>query len=165
MIKEFIQKHPRLWEIIKFLIVGGGATVVDFITMSLILYAFAPNEYNSVLSVFYGASYEPATLATVVGTAVGFLFGLVFNYIFSVIFVFSASNTEKARTGGGFAAFAGLSAVGLGIHILGMYIGFDLLKINEWVVKILLTAVVLVFNYVSRKFLLFSKPKDEGSHD
>ncbi|MBQ9710224.1 MAG: GtrA family protein [Clostridia bacterium] len=159
MIKKFIEKHPTLWEIFKFLLVGGGATVVDFVVMSVTLYLFAPKYYNGFFSVFFGSGYEPQTVATVVGTALGFIFGLVFNYILSLVFVFSGSDTSKAKTGGGFLAFAGLSAVGLVIHILGMYVGYDLLGINEWIVKIVLTLVVLVFNYLTRKLLLFKNKK------
>ena len=159
MIKRLIQKYPTLWEIFKFLLVGGGATVVDFVVMSITLYLFAPKYYDGFFSVFYGSGYEPTTIATITGPAMGFIFGLVFNYVFSLIFVFTGSDTTKAKTGGGFLIFAALSAVGLVIHVVGMYVGFDLLQINEWVVKIVLTLVVLVFNYLSRKFILFKNKK------
>ncbi len=158
--KNLIKNHPRLWEVFKFLLVGGFATLIDYAAMCFVLYIFAPNEYNGLLSVFYGTSYKPTTLATVVGTATGFVLGLIFNYIFSVIFVFSSADTTKAKTGGGFLAFAGLSAVGLVVHTLGMYVGYDLLGMNEWLIKTILTAVVLVFNYFSRKYLLFNKQKE-----
>jgi len=159
MIKRFIEKHPTLWEIFKFLVVGGGATVVDFVTMSFVIYFFAPENYQNFFQVFFGAEYTPTTIATVTGTTIGFLVGLIFNYIFSLIFVFTASDTSKAKTGGGFVVFALLSSVGLLIHIVGMYVGYDLLGINEWIVKIILTLVVLVFNYVSRKYILFRNKK------
>ena len=159
MIKEFIKNHPRLWEIFKFLVVGGAATVIDFVVMSLVLYLFAPDKYHGVISVFYHPDYTPSAVATVVGTGVGFAVGLVFNYIFSLIFVFSGSDTTKAKTGGGFAIFAALSSVGLAIHLLGMYIFNGLIGINEWIVKIVLTIAVLVFNYVTRKYILFKDDK------
>jgi len=159
ILQKFAEKHPTVWEIFKFLLVGGGATVIDFVAMSVTLYLFAPDKYDGFFTVFYGSDYTPTTLATVVGTAVGFLIGLVFNYVFSLIFVFSASDTTKARSGGGFIAFAALSAVGLAIHLLGMYVGYDLLGWNEWIIKIILTLVVLVFNYLTRKLLLFKNKK------
>lgn len=158
-IKKLIEKHPTLWEIFKFLLVGGGATVVDFLVMSITLYAFAPKYYNGFFSVFYGSTYEPTSVATITGTALGFIFGLVFNYIFSLIFVFTSSDTTKAKTSGGFLMFSALSAVGLIIHIVGMYLGYDVLGINEWIIKIVLTLVVLVFNYLTRKFILFKDKK------
>lgn len=155
MIKDFIKKHPRLWEIFKFLLVGGTATVIDFVVMSLVLYLFAPESYDGVISVFYHPDYAPSAVATVVATGSGFAVGLVFNYVFSLIFVFSGSDTSKAGTGGGFAIFAALSSVGLAIHLLGMYLLSGVAGINEWIVKIFLTVAVLVFNYLTRKYLLF----------
>ena len=70
----------------------------------------------------------------------------------------------NSKTVKGFAVFAGLSAIGLGIHILGMYLGYTVLGINEWIVKIFLTVVVLVYNYASKRLLLFvrkDKPEEE----
>lgn len=159
MIKKFFQKHPTLWEVFKFLLIGGSATVIDFLAMSLTLYLFKPKAYGGLIDVFFGSVYSPTLTATVVGTAVGFAFGLIFNYIFSLIFVFTAKDTTRARSPLGFAAFAGLSVIGLAIHVLGMYVGYDVLKINEWVVKIILTVIVMIFNYLSRKYLLFNKNK------
>ena len=155
---NFIKKlwnSPLLREIVRFLIVGGGATVVDFLTMSLVLYLMQPEIYPDFLSIFLGGTAEPTTLATVIGTGAGFLVGLAFNYIFSVLFVYKEKGNSK--TVGGFLLFAVLSAGGLLIHLLGMYLGYDLLHINEWIVKIVLTAVVLVYNYLTRKFFIFRK--------
>lgn len=155
---SFIKKlwnNPLLREIVRFLIVGGGATVVDFLTMSLVLYLMQPEIYPDFLSIFLGGTAEPTTLATVIGTGAGFLVGLAFNYIFSVLFVYKEKGNSK--TVGGFLLFAVLSAGGLLIHLLGMYLGYDLLHINEWIVKIVLTAVVLVYNYLTRKFFIFRK--------
>ena len=155
---NFIKKlwnSPLLREIVRFLIVGGGATVVDFLTMSLVLYLMQPEIYPDFLSIFFGGTAEPPTLATVIGKGAGFLVGLAFNYIFSVLFVYKEKGNSK--TVGGFLLFAVLSVGGLVIHLVGMYLGYDLLHINEWIVKIVLTAVVLVYNYLTRKFFIFRK--------
>ena len=144
----------------KFLVVGGGATLVDFLAMSLTLYLFAPDKYPNFFNVFYGSD-RPTVAATVTGTAVGFTIGLIFNYVFSLIFVFTSSDTTRAKTVRGFVEFAALSSVGLIIHTAGMYLFFELLHADEWVIKIMLTAVVLVFNYVTRKYLLFNKKKKQ----
>lgn len=155
---------PLIREMVRFLLVGGGATIVDFLTMSLVLWAMQPAIYPDFLSVFFGGTQEPSTLATVIGTGCGFLVGLAFNYIFSVLFVYKEKGNSK--TMGGFLLFALLSAGGLAIHLLGMYLGYDLLHINEWIVKIVLTAVVLVYNYITRKLLIFrKKPSGEEQEE
>ena len=151
-LNTFIAAHPTLMEIVRFVIVGGIATAIDMLVMGLVLYAFNPKLYPANYNVWYGGG-QPTTAATVTGTCCGFLAGLVVNYILSVLFVFV--NKGKSKSVFGFAVFAGLSAVGLLLHTGGMYIGYTLLGINEWIVKICLTVVVLVYNYVSKRLILF----------
>ncbi len=152
-ITTFAEKHKTLCEIIRFAIVGGGATLVDMFFMGVTLYIFQPENYPSFFNVFYGATLEPSSLSTIIGTAVGFIFGLIFNYILSVIFVFTTKG--KSKSAKGFLLFSVLSTIGLGLHVLGMFLGFDLLGINEWIVKIIMTAIVLVYNYITRKIFIF----------
>lgn len=156
-LKQFRLAHPTLCEIVRFLIVGGLATLIDMFVMGVVLYAFDPSLYPAFYNVWIGGK-DPSTAATVVGTCCGFIAGLIVNYILSVIFVFD--NKGKSKTALGFVAFTALSAIGLAIHIVGMYIGYDLLKLNEWAVKIFLTVVVLVYNYISKRLILFKKPTD-----
>lgn len=162
-IKKMIEKHPSLWEIFKFVLIGGIATLIDFLAMSVVLYIWDPAIYeNNFLKVFYGGG-DPSSLAAIIATGIGFSVSLIFNYIFSVIFVFSGKNnsTQKAKTQKGFVLFAVFALIGLAIHVLGMYLGYDVLKINEWIVKISLTLIVLVFNYITRKKFIFNK-KESG---
>lgn len=162
--KKFLAKlnaaHPLFMEIIRFLIVGGIATVIDMLVMGAVVYAFDPSLYPHFYNVWYGGG-EPSTLATVIGTGAGFVAGLIFNYIFSVLFVFSEKGNSKSVLG--FTVFTLLSVVGLAIHLLGMWVGYDLLHINEWIVKIVLTVVVLIYNYISKRLLLFRKQKKDAA--
>ena len=155
---NYLNAHPTMYEIIRFVIIGGLATVIDMFFMGVTLYIFQPANYPSFLNVFYGATLSPSTISTIIGTAVGFLIGLVFNYIFSIIFVFGAKGNSKSTKG--FLLFSFLSAIGLGLHMLGMFLGFNLLKINEWIVKIVMTLIVLIYNYITRKIFVF-KDKEE----
>ncbi len=158
--KSFRAAHPAFCEIVRFLLVGGVATLVDMSVMGLVLYAFAPTLYPAFYNVWIGGG-DPATIATVVGTGSGFISGLLVNYVFSVLFVFD--HKGKSKSVGGFLLFALLSAVGLCIHLVGMYVGYNLLGINEWIVKIVLTFVVLIYNYLSKRFLLFRAPDAQSA--
>ena len=159
--KNWSSKHKTLSEILRFCIVGGLATVIDMFVMGIVLYIFSPSSYPSFFNVFIGSKVEPSQIATITGTGLGFIIGLIFNYIFSIVFVFEEKGKSKSTTG--FILFALLSAGGLLIHILGMYLGFGLLKINEWIVKIFLTIVVLIYNYLTRKIFIFKKQKGENN--
>lgn len=153
-LKEFINQKTLFGEIMRFVLVGGLATVVDFLAMGVTLYLFDPSLYPSFFNAFYGGG-EPTLLANCFGTGIGFLVGLMANYLLSVIFVFNEKGNSKSLKG--FIIFAIFSAIGLGIHILGMYLLNGLLNLNQWLVKIFLTLVVLVYNYLTRKFLIFKK--------
>lgn len=159
-INKMINKYPNLYEIFKFLVVGGLATIVDMLTMALILYISNPSlyEYNFIITIIGGK--HPNSLIATLATGTGFIFGLLFNYIFSIIFVFSNRSTTFAKTKKGFISFSLLSLIGLLIHTLGMLIGHSYLKINEWIIKIFLTLVVLFFNYITRKKIIFKQKRE-----
>ena len=161
---KFENKYPKLYEIFKFLVVGGCATIIDMLTMALILYISKPSIYNhNFINTIIGDA-NPNKIVTVIATGTGFIFGLLFNYIFSILIVFNKTNTNFAKTKKGFLIFSLLSLVGFTIHTIGMAIGYGLLKINEWLVKIFLTFVVLIFNYISRKKIIFNKQKEGNSN-
>lgn len=157
--KEIFQKfqrgYPRSSEILRFLIVGCIATVIDMFVMAAVI--FLPNHSiygNSIISFFISSGMAP-TKWVVIGTIIGFLVGLIINYVLSYKFVYVGEN-KKAKTKKGFILFLVLSAFGLLIQTFGMYIGYDILKFNEWIVKIFLVLIVLTFNYITRKIFIFN---------
>ncbi len=150
--KNFNEKHKKLCEIARFVIVGGIATLVDMFVMGVILYLFEPDLYPKFYNVWIGGG-DPKTIATVVGTGVGFIVSLAVNYLLSVIFVYEDKGNSKTLKG--IVLFVVLSVIGLLINMAGMWLGYDVCKINEWVTKIIMTLVVLVYNYVTRKLFIF----------
>lgn len=156
LIKEQRQRYPKLCEIIRFLIVGGVATIIDMFVMACIIYFPNKDVFTDGFISVFGGSDNISSLLMVVATAIGFVVGLIFNYIFSIIYVYDGEN-KTAKTKKGFLVFAVLSAIGLAIQSIGMFIGYSLIGFNEWVVKIVLVLIVLVFNYITRKIFLFNK--------
>lgn len=154
---KIIDQHPTLYEIFKFLIIGGLATVIDMLTMALVLYIYNPQLYNyNLINTVIGGQTPNSVIATI-ATGTGFIFGLIFNYTFSITFVFTRQSTKFAKTKKGFISFTLLSIIGFFIHTLGMLIGHGHLQINEWIIKISLTIIVLVFNYITRKKIIFKQ--------
>lgn len=153
--KNFNEKHKKLCEIARFVIVGGIATVIDMLVMGLVLYAFEPGLYPKFYNVWIGKVGDPKVIATVIGTGAGFIVSLIANYILSVLFVYEDKGNSKSVKGA--ILFLVLSAIGLGINMFGMWLGYDIIGINEWITKILMTLIVLVYNYVTRKMFIFKK--------
>lgn len=88
----------------------------------------------------------------VLSAAISFIVSLIFNYLASMRFVFSHRD-DMSRTRE-FVTFLILSAIGLGINELIMWGGVALLgnsALAVTAVKVFATAVVMVWNFVSRK--------------
>lgn len=158
--KNFNEKHKRFCEIARFVIVGGLATIIDMFVMGVVLYLFDSSLYPKFYNVWIGGG-DPSTIATVVGTGLGFTISLVFNYILSVIFVYEDKGNSKSVKGA--TLFVVLSVIGLLINMGGMWLGYDICGINEWITKIIMTLVVLVYNYVTRKIFIFKKDEEASS--
>ena len=62
-------------------------------------------------------------------------------------------NKEKSQSRN-FVLFVGLSIVGLGINQLIMWFGVEQLHVYYMIVKIGATAIVMVFNFITRKMFL-----------
>ncbi|NMA24540.1 MAG: GtrA family protein [Clostridiales bacterium] len=131
---------PLFFEFMRFCIVGGTAFIADFGVLVLL---------NNLLP-------ELSGLRLYLATAGGFIVGLTVNYILSIRFVFI--NARKFRVGRSFkdfVIFTLVSAVGFGMTELGMYVGTELLSVNYMVVKIVVTGIVMIWNYLGRKILIF----------
>ena len=126
-------------QILRFGVVGVIAFVVDY---SLMI-----------------ALTELCHIHYLIANPISFLVSVVCNYILSVTFVFE---TDKRRGAGAeFTFFTLMSAVGLGINELIMWLLSGLLFVPSSVSKLAATAVVMVYNFVTRK--LFLERKDGGN--
>jgi putative flippase GtrA len=158
-------KYPQLFEIIRFLIVGGLATIIDFLVTGITIYLVSPASYDNNFLNIIGGDHDVSTWTNVLGTGLGFIAGLLFNYFLSIIFVFVNGNTTYAKTKKGFIMFSLFSAVGFFIHTLGMWLFNGVLGVNLWIVKIVLTIVVLIFNYWTRKKFIFGEVSEYKSDE
>ncbi|MCI8939636.1 MAG: GtrA family protein [Dorea sp.] len=119
-------------QIIRFGFVGGGAFAIDYGIMIFLT--------------------EIAGINYLVSSAVSFVISVIFNYILSVKWVFDVSG-ERSRTQD-LTVFMILSLIGLGINQLIMWLTVDKLHIFYMLAKIGATAVVMVYNFVTRKLFL-----------
>ncbi len=153
-------KREVLFEILRFLLVGGLATAADY----AIFYLF--RAWLLPANLFDGA-WNFFSLA--IATALGFLVGLLINWLLSVSFVFRAvKDKKKVKTKRAFLIFTliglfGLMVTELGVlllvHLLPDVVLFQRAELflpwKEWIAKIVMTCIVLVLNYLGRKLLIF----------
>ena len=116
----------------KFGVVGAIAFVIDYG-----LLAFC----TEVLGINY-----------LVSATIGFTVSVIFNYLASMRYVFTHKD-DISRTRE-FIIFVILSIIGLIINNACMWAGVELLEWHYLIVKIGATAIVMVWNFVTRKIFL-----------
>ena len=146
-------KKQIFYEILRFLLIGGFATIVDYLVFYF-FNLFALKEINSQLNL-------------TISTALGFIAGLIINWLFSARFVY---HYEKKTTNKQFIIYLLICLFGLLVTELGMFLAsttFDKLYLTFIVrfdfyklfFKCLMTLIVLIINYLGRKFLVFNDKK------
>ena len=119
-------------QFIKFAGVGAAAFVIDFGVMVFL--------------------HEVVGLGEVVSATLSFIVSVVFNYFASMHYVFSHKDDMSRKRE--FAIFVVLSVIGLGLTDLLMWLGTDLAGFDYRLVKVGATAIVTVYNFVTRKIFL-----------
>ena len=95
---------------------------------------------------------EVLNINYLVSATIGFTVSVVFNYLASMRYVFTHKE-DMSRTRE-FVIFVVLSIAGLLINNACMWAGVELLHVHYLIVKIGATAVVMVWNFVTRKIFL-----------
>ena len=102
----------------------------------------------------YGVLYFLTSIVGInylISSAISFIISLIFNYIASIKFVFDVGHKQTKKD---VILFVFLSCIGLGINEVIMYIGVDKFKINYMITKIAATAIVMVYNFITRKIFI-----------
>lgn len=127
-----------LAQLAKFGIVGVIATLIDFDVMNLLHYG--------------------ANLDILVANTAGFVISLIFNYLASMKFVFEHKEDMSRRRE--FAIFVVLSVIGLALNdgiVLALNKG---LALEANIAKIGATALVMMYNFATRKIFLDGTPEE-----
>lgn len=116
----------------KFGVVGVIAFVIDYGLLIL-------------LTEVFGVNY-------LVSATISFTASVVFNYIASMRYVFSHKEGMSRRKE--FVIFVVLSVIGLLINNGFLWLGSDILNIDYRITKIVVTGIVMVWNFITRKIFL-----------
>ncbi|MBQ9448907.1 MAG: GtrA family protein [Acholeplasmatales bacterium] len=156
-------------EIIRFLIVGGIATLCDYAIFYLFNLLLLPKINPEVLG-------KDAGLNIFISTALGFTTGLLVNW-FLQKFVYRYITEKQTKSKIVFLKFVILSLVGFGLTELGMLLASPLFGKVTWHIivdfdfwklffKVLMTIIVLIMNYIGRKIFVFNvKPEEQKENE
>lgn len=121
-----------LAQFMKFGVVGVIAFVIDYGLLAL-------------LTELFGINY-------LVSATISFTASVVFNYVASMRYVFTHKEGMSRRRE--FVIFVVLSVIGLLINNGCMWAGVELLGVHYLLTKIVATAIVVIWNFVTRKIFL-----------
>lgn len=121
-----------LAQFMKFGVVGVIAFVIDYGLLAF-------------LTELFGINY-------LVSATISFTASVVFNYVASMRYVFTHKEGMSRRRE--FIIFVVLSVIGLLINNGCMWAGVELLGVHYLLTKIVATAIVMIWNFVTRKIFL-----------
>lgn len=117
-------------QLIKYMITGAVSFAIDY----AVYWIFS-----------YIVHYEIATM-------ISLLAGLCVNYVMSKFWVFSNNAPISKRE---LFTFITLTAAGFALTALGMFVGVDLMRVNDKLVKFVVALIIFVINYIVRKYIIF----------
>ena len=129
-------------ELCRYAVVGAVAFLFDF--------ALLISVHNALMAYVTGSLY--------LATALGFLGGIILNTYLSVNYVFIDRDGKKYKHSlviHDYVKIVMIGITGLGLTELGMFIGVDFIGIYYLWSKIVVTAIVFLWNYWARKVFVF----------
>ncbi len=125
-------QQKLLIKIIKFVIVGGIATLISGIVFFICDHFFK--------------------MPVLLSNTIAFIISVIYNFWASVKWVFEVDKNKKKHTV--FIEFIVLAVVGYFLTQLLLWLMADILKLNHMLAWLLATIIVMVFNFITRKLLL-----------
>lgn len=122
-------------QFIKFGLVGFSGLIVDFAVTWLCKEKLRLNKY--------------------VANGMGFMFGVTNNYTLNRYFTFHNTDADIA---GQFLKFLLISLIGFGLNTGLLYILQKHTKINFYVCKVLVTFIILIWNFSANTLYTFTAP-------
>ena len=130
LILKIFPSMDRFWEVFRFLAVGGGCFLLEYGLL------FSLTEYGG--------------LDPLVSAPIAFTISLVVNYILCVYVVFHVKHQGTTQM----VLFIVTSLMGLGLNQLVMWFCIDILAIWYMFAKIVASAIVMIWNYFTKRFIL-----------
>ena len=128
-------------QFLSYFSVGGVSALVEWTLFALLLY---------LLDMTYPVA---TTLAFIVSTTTNWYLGRTFT--------FKDSEAYKGKSVKEYLLVFLVSAIGLGFNILLMYFFVDVLGMNTKIMqtsaKVISTGIVFIWNFLSRKFLIYKE--------
>lgn len=139
--KQTIKKlYTEFEELFKFAINGTICFVIDWSVMMLIMTFTDLPDWFAIAS--------------------GFIVSVIVNYIICVVWVFKGAGKQSFIQQ---VVFIGSSVIGL--FLTEWLMGYFMMFFNATISKIITTLIVMVFNFIFKRFAIYGLSKNKGKKD
>lgn len=126
----------------------------------VILYVFFGGLTTVVNWVSYWFLADVAHVGYLWSTVAAQVLAILFAYITNRVWVFESKVTGFKGILGEMLRFFGARIISLFIDLGCMYVGVDLLRLNDKLMKLLANVVVVIVNYIFSKVFIFKKQEN-----
>ena len=119
-----------------YLFIGGLAAIVEWVT--------------------FWVTNEPLGLNIYISTGIAFFLATLANWILGRKITFKDAAKSKKPAGDAVAVYI-VSGIALGINLSLMALFVDVLGMNPMFSKIIATGIAFLWNFISRKFIIYRK--------
>ena len=150
-IKTLLENHRQLQELAMYLIFGVLTTAVNWAAYLLITWALGLRQ------TLPGST--PYLIISNIGQIVGWVLSVLFAVVTNKRYVFRSHSENRKGVWRELGLFVSARVASLLLFDLGLFTVLQLCGMNDKWDKLLMNVLVIVFNYVASRFLIFKKKK------
>ncbi len=150
-IKTLLENHRQLQELAMYLIFGVLTTAVNWAAYLLITWALGLRQ------TLPGST--PYLIISNIGQIVGWVLSVLFAFVTNKRYVFRSHSENRKGVWRELGLFVSARVASLLLFDLGLFTVLQLCGMNDKWDKLLMNVLVIVFNYVASRFVIFKKKK------
>ena len=150
-IKTLLENHRQLQELAMYLIFGVLTTGVNWAAYLLLTWALGLRQ------TLPGST--PYLIISNIGQIVGWVLSVLFAFVTNKRYVFRSHSENRKGVWRELGLFVSARVASLLLFDLGLFTVLQLCGMNDKWDKLLMNALVIVFNYVASRFVIFKKKK------
>ncbi|MDY3278832.1 MAG: GtrA family protein [Eubacteriales bacterium] len=150
-IKTLLENHRQLQELAMYLIFGVLTTAVNWAAYLLLTWALGLRQ------TLPGST--PYLIISNIGQIVGWVLSVLFAFVTNKRYVFRSHSENRKGVWRELGLFVSARVASLLLFDLGLFTVLQLCGMNDKWDKLLMNVLVIVFNYVASRFVIFKKKK------
>ena len=140
MISKLLKKYPIIREMFLYGLIGGSTALVDTLVYTVLTHLCHMNE--------------------LIANFIGVNIGIALSFVFNTFFNFKKTDRIQKRA----VSFFIVGYLGLGLSMLILYLGVDVLQLFDIYVKLASVVIVAIFQFVLNKLVTYGKVGEQAPY-